>query len=503
MRYRIHEIKLNIYQDKSRIPEIIERRLGKRELLITNLTVVRESVDARNKGDIKFVYTVDFDCDRVLDEPEAPDMSYEYVRPASTGSDSSRPVIAGFGPCGIFCALIMAQVGMRPIVIERGKPARERAKDVQKFWDEGILNAESNVQFGEGGAGAFSDGKLTTGIKDKRVRKVLEELAAAGAGDEILYKSKPHMGTDVLSDVVTKLRSEIESRGGEVLFETKLDKVLTANGEVSGIEVIHSGEKREIPCKELVLAIGHSARDTFEMLREEGIPMEQKPFSIGVRIEHPQEMIDAAQYGKASLARKLGHAEYKLSHKCKDGRGVYTFCMCPGGRVICASSEEGGIVSNGMSNRARDGEFANSGLLVDVRTTDFPSSDVLAGVEFQKKYERLAYENAGSTYTLPQTRWEDFEGSRVEKCLPAFATESIKEAMPHLAAKLRGFNNPDAILKAVETRSSSPVRILRDKNYRSEIKGIYPAGEGAGYAGGIVSAAVDGIKIAEEIASHH
>lgn len=478
------------------IPDLIRKKLNRRELVLKNIIIARESIDARDKRNIRKVYTVDFDADADLDLPQAPDLSYEYVKPSL---DYKRPVIAGFGPCGIFAALIMAKVGMKPIVLERGKMIAERANDVSLFREKKILDTESNVQFGEGGAGTFSDGKLTTGIKDYRIRKVLEELASAGGGDEILYKHHPHIGTDVLRTVVSNIRREIQNLGGEVRFSAKVTGIETENGAVHSV-IINNSE--EIITDDLVLAIGHSARDTFSMLADLGLSIAQKPFSIGVRVRHPQSLIDRAQYGDEEMAAILGPAEYKLVHHCKDGRGVYTFCMCPGGEVICASSEEGGLVTNGMSYNARNGKFANSALLADVRPEDLGSDDIFAGVRFQRKYEQMAYDLAGG-YELPKCTWEGFEGSVVYRSIPGFAACSIIEAMPYLGRKLKGFDDPRTVLFAPETRSSSPVRFHRNEEMMANIRGLYPAGEGAGYAGGIVSAAVDGIKIAEQIARRY
>lgn len=453
----------------------------------------RESVDARDKGRIRLVYTVDFSCDKKLKLPQAPDLTYKCAVPGNKPM-KERPLIVGFGPCGIFAALILAEMGYRPIVVERGRAMEQRVRDVERYWNNGELDETSNVQFGEGGAGTFSDGKLTTGIKDPRIAKVLETFADAGAGRDILYKHKPHIGTDVLRRVVVNLRRQIEDKGGEIRFESQVTDLLLSGSQVQGAVI---NDSQVLNTEHLILALGHSSRDTLRMLRERRVPMEQKPFSIGVRIEHPQEWIDRSQYGNPELAEILGPADYKLSHHCENGRGVYTFCMCPGGKVIMAASSKGMTVTNGMSDHARDGKFANSGLLVDVRTSDFPSDDVLAGVEFQEKYERLAFENGNP----PHTTWGAFgeEGNPVADSLPGFAAESIKEAMPHLGRKLRGFDDPSARMTAVESRSSSPVRILRNGDLESAIHGIYPAGEGAGYAGGIMSAAVDGIKVAEQI----
>ena len=512
--YRISQIKLALGEPKEFLPKKIEKKLGN-SIKIKEYKIVKESIDARDKGDIKFVYTVDFDVEqrqgakKITLKPDpkknlsiAPDMSYKAPKPG-VRELKHRPVIAGFGPCGIFCALILAQQGYRPIVLERGKCVSERAEDVKNFWNGGALNTESNVQFGEGGAGTFSDGKLTTGIKDPRIHKVLSEFVSAGAPEEILYKNKPHIGTDLLRDVVANIREEIIRLGGEIRFSSKLVGIDAPSGKIKAVKVqeVLNGESYMLETENLVLAIGHSARDTFRYAHELGIQMSAKPFSIGVRIEHPQKMVDESQYGKT---KGLPPAEYKLSHRCENGRGVYTFCMCPGGEVIMSSSQEGGVVTNGMSNHKRDSGTANSGLLVDVRVSDFDGDDALAGVEFQEKYERLAYKNGGGRYAFPKTCWSKFrDGDKDAKAvidsLPSFAVESIREAMPYLGRKLKGFDDDNAVMKAVETRSSSPVRFFRDDNLQGSIKGLYPAGEGAGYAGGITSAACDGIKVAEKI----
>lgn len=512
--YRISQIKLALGEPKELLPKKIKKKLSN-NVKIKEYKIVKESIDARDKSDIRFVYTVDFDVEqrqgarKITLKPDhkkilsiAPDMSYKAPEPG-VRELKHRPVIAGFGPCGIFCALILAQQGYRPIVLERGKRVSERAEDVQNFWNGGALNTESNVQFGEGGAGTFSDGKLTTGIKEPRIHKVLSEFVSAGAPEEILYKNKPHIGTDLLRDVVANIREEIIRLGGEIRFSSKLVGIDAPSGKIKAIkaEDVLTGESYTLETENLVLAIGHSARDTFRYAHELGIEMSAKPFSIGVRIEHPQKMVDEAQYGKT---KGLPPAEYKLSHRCENGRGVYTFCMCPGGEVIMSSSQEGGVVTNGMSNHKRDSGTANSGLLVDVRVSDFDSDNALAGVEFQEKYERLAYKNSGGRYAFPKTCWSKFrDGDKDAKAvidsLPSFAVESIREAMPYLGRKLKGFDDDNAVMKAVETRSSSPVRFFRDDNLQGSIKGLYPAGEGAGYAGGITSAACDGIKVAEKI----
>ena len=512
--YRISQIKLALGEPKELLVKKIEKKLSN-NVKIKEYKIVKESIDARDKGDIKFVYTVDFDVEqrqgtrKIALKPDlkknlsiAPDMSYKAPKPGVLEL-KHRPVIAGFGPCGIFCALILAQQGYRPIVLERGKCVSERAEDVQNFWAGSALNTESNVQFGEGGAGTFSDGKLTTGIKDPRIHKVLSEFVSAGAPEEILYKNKPHIGTDLLRDVVANIREEIIRLGGEIRFSSKLVGIDAPSGKIRAVKVqeVLNGESYMLETENLVLAIGHSARDTFRYAHELGIEMSAKPFSIGVRIEHPQKMVDEAQYGKT---KGLPPAEYKLSHRCENGRGVYTFCMCPGGEVIMSSSQDGGVVTNGMSNHKRDSGTANSGLLVDVRVSDFDGDDALAGVDFQEKYERLAYKNGGGRYAFPKTCWSKFrDGDKDAKAvidsLPSFAVESIREAMPYLGRKLKGFDDDNAVMKAVETRSSSPVRFFRDDKLQGSIEGLYPAGEGAGYAGGITSAACDGIKVAEKI----
>ncbi len=506
MRYRINQIRLGIEHNDGDFVRAIRKQLRRKDIDPYDVEIVKESVDARRKPDIKLVYTLDFSCDVRLDLPKPGKMDYDSLK-KRTGRipGGSRPVVAGFGPCGMFAALVLAEHGFRPVVIERGQTVDERVSAVKRFWNEGILDTESNVQFGEGGAGTFSDGKLTTGIKDIRISKVLKEFVRAGADPDILYKQKPHIGTDRLREIVKAIRKRVEALGGTIYFDTKLDSIITEekkDGKYLTAVILkdRKGGKTLLETENLVLAIGHSARDTFEMLLKKGIVIEQKPFSIGVRIQHLQSRIDRAQYGNCEAVKKLGAAEYKLSHKCSDGRGVYTFCMCPGGEVINASSERDTAVTNGMSNSGRDGKYANSGLLVDVRTEDFKSDHPLAGVEFQRKYEKLAYENGNGM--LPETDYGSFRrdsSDPVRKSIPGFASDAILEAMPFLAKKLKGFDDDDAIMKAVESRSSSPVRIVRNDSHQANISGVYPSGEGAGYAGGIMSAAVDGIKTAEKI----
>ena len=528
MRYRFSQLKidpratvgaeLTVLLEEALRREI-RRKTGQKDAQISDLEIVRESIDARKKPDVKLVYTVDFDCDTKLPFDEAKQEEYVIPTPGekwrdgeTDGTVARRPVVVGFGPCGMFAALILAEAGLEPIVIERGKRVEERVADVEQFWAqletadgaaEAAPDPESNVQFGEGGAGTFSDGKLTTGIKDIRIRKVLEEFVEAGAEPAILYQHRPHIGTDKLREIVPEIRRKIERLGGEVRFSTRLEDFALEGGQLKGIYV--SGLDH-IETDRVILAIGHSARDTFKVLRERGFEMEQKPFSIGVRIEHPQKMIDESQYGDPKLAEILGPADYKLSYRCADeadqrGRGVYTFCMCPGGQVINASTEAGTSVTNGMSVSGRDSGYANTGLLVDVRTDDFGGDDPLAGVEFQRKYERLAWENR-TEGGMARSAYGDFRKSAdpVRKSLPAFASDAILEAMPVFGRKIKGFDREDARLTAVESRSSSPVRVLRGENLEAPgFRGIIPAGEGPGYAGGIMSAAVDGIRAAEMV----
>ncbi len=492
---------------------------------IRSLTIAKKSVDARKKNNVHFTYSVDVE---IIDEEhgfvgrKGPytitiPTPYRYQLPQPPAPLRHRPVVVGTGPAGLFSALILAQCGLSPLVIERGMDVETRLKDVERFRQTGLFNPCSNIQFGEGGAGTFSDGKLTTGIKDPRCRKVLEEFVNAGAPEEILYLAKPHIGTDLLVSIVRRLRETIVRLGGEVLFDTKLTGLSFEKDRLSAIQIIQGGQDKTIAAHSLILAIGHSARDTFEMLHQAGLPMEQKAFSAGVRIEHLQASINQSQYGKFAFHPALGAADYKLSVRLPNGRGVYTFCMCPGGEVVAAASEEGGVCVNGMSRYRRDGINANSALLVDVRPTDFPSSHPLAGVQFQRQMERAAYALGGSNYHAPAQLVGDFLNRRastalgdveptyrpgielcsLDACLPEFVSQSIRQALPLLDQRLKGFASRDAVMTGVETRSSSPVRITRDQTGQSAIRGVYPCGEGAGYAGGIMSAAVDGIRCAE------
>ena len=550
---RISQIKLNINEPVSDLPAHIGKTLRLKDLKIKSWRIVKESTDARKKPDIKFIYTVDFETDneqallskaarmKNVNLVQAPDTSYIVTKAVCAPNENERPVIIGLGPCGMFAALILAEAGARPVVFERGRRVDERTRDVEHFWETGELDTTSNVQFGEGGAGTFSDGKLTTGIKDVRIAKVNSEFIKAGADASIAYEQMPHIGTDVLRDVVKNIREKIISLGGDIRFESHVTDVefdSADNDAVPGaaqckklkaliIKNENTGATERMECRTAVFAIGNSSRDTFRMLHASGVHMEAKPFSVGARIEHPQIMINESQYGAGAndTEGRLGAAAYKLSYHCADGRGVYTFCMCPGGVVVGAASEEGGVVTNGMSYFARDRENANSALLVDVRPEDCGADDPdtpLAGIDFQEKLERAAYELGGGGYIAPAQTLADFlkknsdhgncepvrptyrPGVRytdLTGCLPAFVTDAMKEALPRMASKLKGFDMAAAVMTGVETRSSSPVRIPRDRETMQSVnaQGIYPGGEGAGYAGGIMSAAVDGIKIAERI----
>ncbi|WP_190259314.1 NAD(P)/FAD-dependent oxidoreductase [Pelotomaculum schinkii] len=525
---RVYGVKLSIDQDASNLKNSLIKKLKIGEKDLVGYKIFKQSIDARKHDTINFVYTVDVELkqeDSCLkkfknkDITIAPDLEYKYVQ---TGSQplQHRPVIIGTGPAGLFAGVILAEMGYGPVVMERGADVDTRAEAVRKFWEHGLLDPECNVQFGEGGAGTFSDGKLTTLIRDRRCRKVLSDMTMAGAPEEIMYAAKPHVGTDRLRSVVKKIRERIISLGGEVRFNCKVTDLITKDNHVQGI--IINGTER-LAAEVVVLAPGHSARDTFEMLYQAGVTMIPKPFSVGVRIEHPQKLIDAVQYKKFAGHPKLGPADYKLAYHTANGRSAYTFCMCPGGVVVAASSEEEGVVTNGMSAYSRSGENANSALLVGVEPADFGSSHPLAGVAFQRKLERKAYILGGSDYKAPVQLVGDFLENRpstrlgqvepsyrkgvqpaaLNECLPDFVVETMKMAIPELDKKLKGFALPDAVMTAVETRSSSPVRIVRNEFMEASLRGLYPAGEGAGHAGGIVSAAVDGIKAAEAIASKY
>lgn len=525
---RISGLKLLVDEDQSKLEKILLKKLNISKKDLLGYKIFKQSLDARKSSEIFFTYIVDAD---LRDEEiflkkisnrsikPTPDLQYHYVQ---TGSEKMefRPLIVGSGPAGLFAGIILSEMGYRPVILERGSEVDIRVKTVKKFWDEGVLDPECNIQFGEGGAGTFSDGKLTTLINDKRHRKVLEEFVEAGAPAEILYYYKPHIGTDKLRSVVKNIREKIISLGGEVRFNRMVSDIILDGNEVAGVYV-NGGER--IDTSVILLAIGHSARDTFAMLHGRGVKMVQKPFSVGVRIEHPQDCIDLAQYKEKAGSPKLGPADYKLAYHASNGRSAYTFCMCPGGVVVAASSEEGCVVTNGMSEYSRSGTNANSALLVGVGPGDYGSSHPLAGVEFQRKWERKAFIAGGGNYKAPAQLLEDFMDGRfsinqgivsptytrgvqftdLNGCLPGYVIDTIKEAIPVFDQKLRGFALPDAVMTGVETRSSSPVRIIRNENFEASVGGLYPAGEGAGYAGGIVSAAVDGIRAAEAIASKY
>ena len=492
----------------------------------TAFSLARQSIDARKKSEVKLVCTVDVShpAEQTLKLPKnaARFTPQPYEFPPVRRRSARRPVVVGMGPAGLFCALLLARAGLPCLILERGQSVERRAADVEAFWTDGTLDPESNVQFGEGGAGTFSDGKLTTGIHDPRVSAVLDILSAAGAPEDIRWQHKPHIGTDVLRQVVAGIRRELLSLGCEIRFGHRLTGLAVRGGVLAGFTAAGPEGAYEEACDTLVLAPGHSARDTFEMLRDAGIPLSPKPFAIGVRIEHPQALISQAQYGSAW--DKLPPADYKLSCHLPDGRSAFTFCVCPGGQVVAAASEPGRLVTNGMSCRARDGDTINGGFLVGVSPADFgctdPSCDPLRGVAFQREWEERAFRLGGGGYRAPAQTVASFLGgphperpvrptyrpgvraAELDGCLPGFVTATLRAALPLFARKLKGFDSPAALLTGVETRSSSPVRILRGDNFQSTgLPGLYPCGEGAGYAGGITSAAVDGIRVAEAIAA--
>ncbi len=526
---RLSELRLPLDHPADALPTAIVKRLGIAPAELIRFTVFKRSYDARKNHSLSFIYIVDlevaheaallkkFDGDPHV--KPAPDMAYRFVGHAPAGF-ANRPVVVGFGPCGIFAALILAQMGFRPIVLERGKAVRERTQDTWGLWRKNKLDPESNVQFGEGGAGTFSDGKLYSQIKDPKHygRKVLDEFVKAGAPEEILYVSKPHIGTFRLVGMVEAMRAEIRELGGEIRFQQRLTDLIVEDGRVRGVRTA-SGD--EIRTDHVVLALGHSARDTFEMLHARGVFMEAKPFSVGFRIEHPQSLIDKARLGPHAGHPLLGAADYKLVHHAANGRAVYSFCMCPGGTVVAATSEPNRVVTNGMSQYSRNERNANAGIVVGITPADYPGGP-LAGIEFQRKLESHAFELGGGTYEAPGQLVGDFlQGKPSTKlgsvepsykpgvhltdlasALPDYAIAAIREAIPAFDRQIRGFNLYDAVLTGVETRTSSPLRITRGDDCQSlNVKGLYPAGEGAGYAGGILSAGVDGIRVAEAVAA--
>ncbi len=513
--------------DFSNLAKIIARVTGLSEKEVSNCRLTKKSVDARKKPNVVFNCSFSFEVAR--EEKAIKRMKHKQTTLVSSQKNeftilpchkkTEGTVIVGCGPAGLFAGLVLARAGANPVLIDRGEAVEQRMKTVSDFWKKGLLNPQSNVQFGEGGAGTFSDGKLNTGTKDPRNRFVLETFVEHGAPEEILYQAKPHVGTDRLVNVVRSMRKEIESLGGKVLFSHRLTDINIKDGTLGSIVVETPEETKEIPCNRLILALGHSARDTAQMLLEKGLLMEQKAFSLGVRIEHPQSLINFSQYGEKWSSPPLPTAEYKLSTHLPDGRGVYTFCMCPGGQVVASASQVGGVCTNGMSLFARGGKNANSGLLVGVSPADFGSDHPLAGMKLQETIEQAAFRAGGENYFAPVQLVGDFLKNqpscvlgeveptykpgvtfcKLEEYLPPFVTDSLRKALPVLGQKLKGFDAADSVLTGPETRSSSPVKMPRGEDYQANIHGIYPCGEGAGYAGGITSAATDGIRVALHI----
>ncbi len=521
---RLDNLSLPLDWTMAALTELVLKKLRIPAELLQSVTLAKKSVDARDKRDVHFVVSVDVQVKKEeavlarLKPGTASRLNPSRITPLPQGRFDRPPVVVGAGPAGLFAALTLAQAGANPILIERGRPVEARTQDVAAMQERGVLDPDSNVQFGEGGAGTFSDGKLTTGTKSPYIRTVLQTFVDHGAPEEILYLSKPHIGTDKLKSVVVSMRNEIIRLGGTVLFETRVTELIIRGSHVAGVKVLHQGREQEILTDSVLLAIGHSARDTMQRLFNQGVMMVQKPFAMGVRIEHPQSLISQSQYGRAWQHPALGAADYKLAVHTPDGRGCYSFCMCPGGEVIAAASQEGGLCVNGMSYHARAGVNANAALLVGVRPEDFGDDHPLAGFVLQRSIEQAAYRAGGGGYKAPVQRVEDLLMGRataklgdilptyrpgvtpadLRACLPDFIIEDLKYGVRRMDGQLRGFAHPDAVLTGVEARSSSPVRLNRDRvTLMAEgLDGLFPVGEGAGYAGGIVSAAVDGIVTA-------
>lgn len=535
---RLNELKLPLHHSDKDLTDAVARILQVEADDLLNIDVFKRSYDARKKSNILLIYQLDIVLAKPLEKRllerfanqsmlrKSPDTSYHFVAQAEAdfpAGHQQRPIIIGFGPCGILTALILAQMGLKPIVLERGQDVRQRTQDTWGLWRQRKLNTESNVQFGEGGAGTFSDGKLYSQVKDRRHlgRKVLTEFVKAGAPEEIMFVSKPHIGTFKLVKMVENIRAEIERLGGEIRFDQKVERIHREGddqGQVTGL-TLASGE--ELSSRHIVLAIGHSARDTFQMLLDQGVYIEPKPFSVGFRIEHPQSVIDRARFGDNIGHPVLGAADYKLVHHCKNGRSVYSFCMCPGGTVVAATSEEGRVVTNGMSQYSRNERNANSAIVVGIEPEQDYPGHVLAGIDLQRELEQLAFELGGENYNAPAQLVGDFLRGKpsnelasvtpsykpgvtladLSKALPGFAVTALREAIPAFDKKIKGFAMNDAVLTGIETRTSSPICIKRDKDFQNlNTQGLYPAGEGAGYAGGILSAGIDGIKVAEAVA---
>lgn len=521
---RINELKLPLDAGESKLFAAAAKELKIHPKHIVKLQIRKKAVDARKKDNIRFTYCVDVELNiaengvlKKASKKVSIAENRKYMLPKAEKPPEKPPVIIGMGPAGMLCGLMLAEAGFKPILLERGEAVDNRRKTVEEFWRTGKLNPNSNVQFGQGGAGTFSDGKLTTNTKDKRNSKVLAVFREHGAPEDIMYSAKPHIGTDILGNVVKSIGEKTESLGGTLYFNSQVVDILTDNRKIIGVKVKDKTGIHEIFSNDVILAIGHSAKDTFEMLYRNNVPMQAKPFSVGARIEHLQADINRSQYGDFAESPYLGAADYKLSCHLPNGRSVYTFCMCPGGKVVNASSETGAVVTNGMSYHSRNGKNANAAVLVAVNPKDFGSSHPLAGMEFQRKIEQAAY-NVSGGYSAICQKAGDFLNNKpttetgkvkpsclpnvhlgkIDDCLPPYVTEAMREGLKIFGQKLKGFADDDAVLTAPETRSSSPVRINRNENYQS-LEGLYPCGEGAGYAGGIMSAAADGIKTAEAV----